>query len=54
MTKDTGCGLGLFGIEGGDEGEDINIEAGAGTKIESVKRAVDPANPLIARSMSSG
>ena len=45
MTKDAGCGLELFDIEDGDEGEEINIEADVDTETEPIKRAVDPGKP---------
>ena len=31
MTEDAGCDLQLFDIEGGEEGEEINIEADVDT-----------------------
>ena len=45
MTEDTGCTGGLFGVVGGDGGEQINIEADDDTEVEPVKRVVDPGKP---------
>ncbi len=45
MAKDTGCRNVLFDVEGGAEGEEVNIEAGVDTEVEPVKRAVDPGKP---------